>query len=272
VRKLKDKRPIVQVEELETRVTPDVSLGHSAALVSPLATGGALASEPIIQLTPPSALSGVPSVGDSAQDASYLHALGAIFSNVDELDRILNRQAPSDDSSDASPSSADAVWRFVSNYTKKAIHNDESKYGPVADHEDLVHQVYVEWREQVGNGSGYRNELLNKESAQRQVLRKTVRRVLDRARYDAGKQRQVLPFVDQAAPARKTEEEWRDVQIDLSSTRLPLGPREKQLLELRREGMTLEEIGLEMGLVKQRVSEMYTSALTSLQAIYSNVN
>src|SRR5262249_39603250 len=161
------KRRIVQVEELETRVTPDVSLGHSAALVSPPATGGALASEPVVLLTPPSALTGTASVRESFQDASYLDALGAIFSNVDELDRILNRQTPSDDSSDASPSSADAVWRFVSNYTKKAIHNDESKYGPVTDHEDVVHQVYVEWREQVGDRSGYYNELLNKESAQR---------------------------------------------------------------------------------------------------------
>jgi RNA polymerase sigma factor (sigma-70 family) len=269
VRKFKDKRPIVQVEELETRVTPDVSLGHSAALVAPPATGGALASEPILQLTPPSTLAGTSPARDSFQDGSYLNALGAIFSNVDELDRILNRQTGSDDSSDTSDS-ADAVWRFVSNYSKKAIHNDELRYGPVADREDLVHQVYVEWREQVGNGSGRYNELLNKESAQRQVLRKTVRRVLDRARYDAGKQRQVLPFVDQAAPTRKTEQEWHDLQIDLSSTRLPLGPREKQLLELRREGKTLEEIGLEMGLVKQRVSEMYTSALTSLQEVYSN--
>jgi hypothetical protein len=42
------------------------------------------------------------------------------------------------------------------------------------------------------------------------------------------------------------------------------------MLELRREGKTFEEIGSEMGLVKQRVSEIFNSAIGLLQDVYAD--
>jgi len=49
-----------------------------------------------------------------------------------------------------------------------------------------------------------------------------------------------------------------------------LVPQEMRLLELRRQGMTFEEIGTEIGMVKQRVYEIYSSALDRLQKIYAS--
>ena len=50
------------------------------------------------------------------------------------------------------------------------MRNEQARYGPLADHEDIQQQIYVEWREQVGgktkihamgkvNGGGERVEL-----------------------------------------------------------------------------------------------------------------
>src|SRR5205807_915044 len=149
------------------------------------------------------------------------------------------------------------------------ISNDELKYGALPDHEDLVHQIYVEWREQVGSWNRDLTDLLNKDSAERQVLRKTVRRVLDRARYESTKQRRLVEFIDQPAPTKPEDQDWIDLQIDWTSNSMQLSPREIQMLALRREGKTFEEIGSEMGLLKQRVAEMYNSAFSSLQDLYA---
>jgi hypothetical protein len=277
VRKSREKRPLVHLEELEARLTPDVTLGQSApALIAPPEQGSSLSSVSFDLPNPIDAngsLAGAPAgVGDLAQDASYLQAVGSIFSDSDELDKIFHSAAQPllAQAKGTSSDGADAVWRFISNYCKKAIHNDELKYGSLVDHEDLVHQVYVEWREQVGNDSASLANLTNKDSTERQVLRKTVRRVLDHARYESSKQRRMVEFSDQPAPVNSADQDWIELQLDWSSGRLQLGPREKQMLQMRREGKTFEEIGAEMGLIKQRVSEMYNAALSSLQQVYAN--
>ena len=278
MRKSRENRPQVHLEELEARLTLDVTLGQSAsALIVPPPQGTSSLSS--VSLDLPNAadangsLAGAPfGVGDLAQDASYLHAVGSIFSDSDELDKIFHSAAQPllAQAEGRSSDDADAVWKFVSNYCKKAIHNDELKYGSLVDHEDLVHQVYVDWREQVGSESPQLANLMNKDSTERQALRKTVRRVLDHARYEFSKQRRMVEFSDQPAPINSAEQDWVELQLDWSSGRLQLGPREKQMLQLRREGKTFEEIGAEMGLLKQRVSEMYNATLSSLQQAYAN--
>jgi len=101
------------------------------------------------------------------------------------------------------------------------------------------------------------------------VLRKTVRRVIDRARYEQGKQQRMLPLFDQAAPAQPVQQDWVDLQIDWSHGASRLDPRDRHLLELRRQGKTFEEIGTDLGMAKQRVFEIYSDTIDRLQSLYS---
>src|SRR5262249_50859353 len=143
----------------------------------------------------------------------------------------------------ASKHAEQAGWRFLSNYTRKAIRNEELRFGPLPDHEDIAHQVFVEWREQAGPGRGVYRGRLEKDSAQRLLLRRTVRQVLDRARYQSQRQQRTVELLDQPEPPRRTEQEWADVQLDWETGGDAPDARERQVLELRRQGMTFEEIG-----------------------------
>src|SRR5207253_9526555 len=142
---------------------------------------------------------------------------------------------------------------------RKAIHNDDAKYGTLWEYEDLVHQIYLEWRQQIAAQNGELNHLLDRNSAERQALRKTVRRVLDHARYESAKERRLTELNDAPAPSKVEEEDWLDLRIDWNSNGALLSAQSRKMLELRREGKTFEEIGADMGLAKQRVSEMYNS-------------
>jgi RNA polymerase sigma factor (sigma-70 family) len=278
------KRRIMQVEQLEARVTPDVTLKPAAALVQPVPKGTEVvhSQEELPRPSLTAGLAGDPASngGHLSQDASYLQAIGRIFSNSHELERIFHpssQRLTVDDHSAFAPgarvTSADAglaAWRFLSNYSKKAISNDEARYGSLPDHEDLIHQVYVEWLQQIRDDNGDLSRVTNTDSAERQVLRKTVRRVLDHARYEYAKQRRMAELTDQPAPSNDAEQEWIDMQIDAVTGTLQLGVGQRRLLELRRQGKTFEEIGSEMGLVKQRVSEIYNSAIDSLREVYAN--
>ena len=57
------------------------------------------------------------------------------------------------------------------------------------------------------------------------------------------------------------------MQIDLDQGVRNLAPQEREVLEMRRQGQTCDEIGLALGLSKQRVSEMCRAAVASLQAL-----
>ena len=261
------KRQILGLEQLEARDTPDVSLGHSALPLPP---------KPIFFGEGPSVVPRSPD--DSSADAFSWHALETLFSNSDEMEKLLADSArllPSAEQPAQSPvasASADAApqgWHLLCNYTRKAIRNEEQRYGRLADHEDLVHQVYVEWREQVGPAEQAYAGLLDKESAERQILRKTVRRVIDHVRYEQNRQKRTVELFDQEAPANPVEQDWRDVQLDWRLGDVP-NAQERQVLELRRQGMTFEEIGSEMGLVKQRVCETFNSVLQQLQELYAS--
>jgi RNA polymerase sigma factor (sigma-70 family) len=291
------KRRVLKVEQLEARATPDVSLGHAVAFPPPpadlaVAGQGTLPSpDPAPQADAAYAAERLGAANQSPAspvdevDAFDWRSVRSLLADSKELARLLagstvplpgvkpstTAEQPGHGSNGQQSQPLDAVqaWRFLSNYTRKAIGNDEVRYGALPDHEDLIHQAFVEWREQVGPGEKALSSLLNKDSAERQVLRKTVRRVIDHTRYEQNRQKRMVELVDQPAPAKPAEREWIDLQIDWSLGVGNLTPREKQLLELRRQGRTFEEIGSELGLMKQRVSEMYSSAVDYLQELYA---
>ena len=293
------KRSILRIEQLEPRVTPDVALGNGAgAALSSLTGGLAGLGDSGLAMPQPGTDVEQPLDLGSATDAaratglfgnsSHLQALEALFLDDQELDSILQKSGRSSLAPDTGQSQDSQVdpsapvgeghalelgalgWQFMRNYTRKAIRNEELKHGPLRDSEDIVHQVFVEWREQTDNGDLALANLLNKDSAERQLLRRSVRRVLDRVRYEQGRQQRMVELIDQPAPLQPAEMDWLDLQIDLARGAGRLGPRERLLLELRRQGMTFEEIGSETGMLKQRVCEIYNAAVQRLQAVYAD--
>jgi hypothetical protein len=310
---MRKRRPTaLQLEQLEARETPDVSLGHapSASIVPP--SQPAIASRIVAQdqgsqrgaVTAIAALHDEPAMPPVA-DTGILdpQALEHLFFNLDPVDPLLTssgttsadvqvvahaQTAPAlpTDSQNLFSGSEDGTvvvtashadvaidsgqgWKFLSNYTLKAIRNDELRYGPLRDHEDILQQAFVEWREGIGNQRQAFTNILNRDSAERLFLRKAVRRVIDRARYEQGKQQRLLPLADQPTPVHSSQREWVDLQIDWSHGASRLDPRERLLLELRRQGKTFEEIGSELGMAKQRVFEVYSETIDRLQELYS---
>jgi hypothetical protein len=251
------KRHIPGIEALEARATPDVSLAAANLLPS-------LAAEHVAVHTP--LAESLPDVPSSAPDDALLpsgfsvHAVDRVFAQPRGIDLLLH------------PDAADrSGWQFLGNYTRKAIRNEELRYGPLPDHEDIEHQVFVEWREQVGTAEQAMARLLDKESPERLVLRKTVRQVLDRVRYQAQRQQRTVELLDQPAPSSPAAQDWIDLQLDWDLGGARPSPRERQILELRRQGKTFEEIGTEMGLLKQRVCELYQGILDHLQERYNQL-
>jgi hypothetical protein len=251
------KRRVLRVERLEARENPDVSLCPAACPAPPLTAQ--LAGPADDPLAGPGPAAGRPDGQPGA--ALSLPALETIFSSPAEMAKLLGPSAEPPEG-----------WHFLSNYARKAIRNEELHHGALPDHDDILHQVYVEWREQVGGGDPALTGLLNRDSAERQVLRTAVRRVLDRVRYEQTRRKRVLELHDQPAPARPAQQDWIDVRIDWSLGVGNLDARERRLLELRSQGKTFAEIGAEMGLVRQRVFEMYSAAIDRLQEAYGDVS
>ena len=249
------KRRVLRIERLEARETPDVSLCPAAFPAPPLTAQLAGPDDgPLAGPRPGAGQDGLPGA------ALSLPALETIFSSPAEMEKLLGRSGEPPEG-----------WQFLSNYARKAIRNEELHYGTLPDHDDILQQIYVEWREQVGAGDTALASLLHKDSAERQVLRKAVRRVLDHARYEQTRQKRVLALHDQPAPVRPSAQDWIDVRLDWSLGVGRLDARAKQVLELRSQGKTFAEIGAEMGLLKQRVFEMYSAALGRLRQVYGDV-
>jgi hypothetical protein len=133
----------------------------------------------------------------------------------------------------------------------------------------MVHQVFVEWREQVGPDEQHLTNLLDKDSFERQVLRRTVPRVISRARYANDRYAEQVDATELPAQARSAAQDWTDLRIDLEQGVGNLAPYERHILELRRQGKTFDEIGAEVGMAKQRASEICSDVIGRLQAVYS---
>jgi len=292
------KRRILGIEQLEARETPDVSLGHAGAYSLPsLPANSTVLNGQILPPTnllpgsdqPYSSAEALLDAAGHAEATSYVQALERLFNSgdfqplVDGAADALTGQAPPARTDTAaqtndlqgspqavSQDQALQTWRFLSNYTRKAIRNEEMKFGGLPDHEDIIHQTFVEWRQLVGQQVTPLTSLLNKTSTERQLLQKTVRRVIDHTRYEQNRQKKMAELIDHAAPANAGHQDWVDLRLDWAQGVGNLVPQEKRLLELRSQGMTFEEIGSEIGLVKQRVYEIYTSTLERLQNIYNS--
>jgi hypothetical protein len=283
-------RRIPAIERLEARETPDVALGTAAAaamapapadaaavdidadrLLQPLANpldGDLLANAPV------DLESLLAQTGDAAKGTLSHHAVKSLFASTDEFNWLLADSAEllvdSRPLAPTLPSSEPDGWQFLNNYARKAIRRAEASFGTLPDHEDLVHDIFVEWRQQVGPGDQPFSELLQQNSAERALLRKSVRRVIDHARYEKVRGRRTVELFDQPAAEAPGERDWLDLQIDWTLGVDKPAARDRQLLELRRQGFTFEEIGSELGMLKQRVCEAYNLTLRRLQAVYAD--
>jgi RNA polymerase sigma factor (sigma-70 family) len=279
-----------ELEQLEARETPDVSLGLAAPPPAPPAAAGVVLRG--LTAEPAPALAGIEPRTFFAALAEALHALPkdspsqraleTFFASASSLGPLLAGlpeskpdgqplQASADANDDPPPATAVASgWQFLRNYTAKAIRTEERRYGRLPDHEDIVQQVFVQWWEQVGARDRALAGVLQEDSPERLALRKTVRRVLDHVRYEHNRDRNRAELLDRPAPVNPAEEEWRDLRLDWALSGNGPGARGQQLLELRRQGLTLQEIGDALGLLKQRVSELYTATVERLQAQYSS--
>jgi hypothetical protein len=160
-------------------------------------------------------------------------------------------------------------WSFLCNYTRKAIRNDEARRGPLPGHEDVVQQVYLEWRQLVGPGEETLANLLEADSLERQALRAIVPRVIGRARYEHNRWQTTSELIDSPAPLDRTSQDWRDLQIDVQGGAGNVRPRERRILELRGQGETFEKIGEELQMSRQRVCEAFNATLDRLRELYS---
>jgi hypothetical protein len=277
------KRQIPGMERLEARETPDVSLGAAATcsfvpLPAQLLVVGTPPGQasPLVSATEQSSATAALTASERTDDGSLsLPALDTFFADSAGLDHLLAEDLGLFSGNGTSPRPArlhDSEYQglhFLRNYTRKAIRNEEARFGGLVDHEDLEHQVFVEWWEQVQPQERALVSLLSRDSAERALLRKTVRRVLDHVRYEQNRAKRTVGLFDVPAPTRSGEQDWIDLHLDWAQGDSGLGPRERQVLELRRQGMTFQEIGDEMGLVKQRVCEMFNAAVAQLQELYA---
>jgi hypothetical protein len=126
------------------------------------------------------------------------------------------------------------------------------------DPDDIVQQISVEWLEQAKATAPTCHD-----------LRRIVSRVIGRAYTQYGKQQRMRELSDQPAPADSLQREWKDMQLDRDLGVSDLTGQEWQILELKRQGFTFEEIGSEMGMRKQRAHEMYMAAISYLQERYN---
>jgi hypothetical protein len=99
-------------------------------------------------------------------------------------------------------------------------------------------------------------------------LRRIVARVVDRGRRRLEKRNRTLELLDAPARGEGVEESFRDMELDRDLGMRDLTDREWQVVGLRRQGYTFAEIGLRVGLRKQRAREMFEVALSYLRQRY----
>jgi DNA-binding NarL/FixJ family response regulator len=126
----------------------------------------------------------------------------------------------------------------------------------------------VEWLEQAGPPAEALPRLLEQAPAEMQLLRAVVTRVIARAVYQQQRQHVALDFNDWPARGDAVERDWAEFKADCEQGVGNLSRREWQVLDLRRQGKTFEEIGAELRLPRQRVWEVYHAVQARLRAIY----
>jgi hypothetical protein len=159
-------------------------------------------------------------------------------------------------------------YQYLCQYARHSIHAAERRVGPLRDHDDLVQQVCVEWLEQAGPPAEALPRLLEQAPAEMQLLRAVVNRVIARAVYQQKRQYVVLDFNGWPARGNAAERDWAEFKVDCERGVGNLSRREWQVLDLRRQGKTFEEIGAELRLPRQRAWEIYHAVEARLREIY----
>jgi DNA-directed RNA polymerase specialized sigma24 family protein len=159
-------------------------------------------------------------------------------------------------------------YQYLCHYARHSIHAAERRVGPLRDHDDLVQQICVEWLEQAGPPAEALPRLLEQAPAEMQLLRAVVTRVIARAVYQQKRQTVVLDFNDWPARGNAIERDWAEFKADCEQGVGNLSRQEWQVLDLRRQGKTFEEIGAELRLPRQRVWEVYHAVEARLREIY----
>jgi sigma-70-like protein len=285
------KRPALHCERLERRELPANSFGlsvlpldllHAAPLTAPASLANAFYLLPTHEGDGRALAAQTGGLSSDAVGAFFakqtsfgdLHAptpmpTGSDSDAFESLPSLGWDADPSLPVAEARPRVSDAeFWAFLRNYATKAIRREEFSRGPLRDHADIIQQIYVEWREGVSPSDDVHARLLDRDSAERSAFRGAVRRVLDRSRYDEVKQRRNVDVSEHEGPVAARDRDWVDLEIDLTQGIGQLTDREREILDLRRAGLTFEEIGGKLDMPKQRVFEAYTELLDRLGALY----
>jgi DNA-directed RNA polymerase specialized sigma24 family protein len=172
------------------------------------------------------------------------------------------------------PSAQQGLERLCA-YAWLSIRNAERVYGEkILCPEDVVQEIYLEWRGLVGPQPEDEAlaRLLQDGSEEMKCLRVAVQRVIGRIRYQQRQWTKAIaltePEAGSAAFACRGEQErvdWEDLWENVVST---VSPREKEILELRKQGQTFAEIGSALGVSRQRACETYHSVVARLQKTY----
>jgi DNA-directed RNA polymerase specialized sigma24 family protein len=270
-------RRALDCERLERRELPANSFSVAVPLPDLASAARVQASQesPAQNVQPASAF-------DYRRDALLTSdAVGAFFADHTELGRLFPPEESPFESlaapgwetdytagQTAAPVSEEQFWAFLRNYATKAIRREERTRGPLSDHADIIQQIYVEWREEVPSSDDVHGRVMVKESPERTAFQTAVRRVLDRTRYGDMKQRRRVDANEPEAQTNETTRAWADLEIDLAQGVGRLTEKERDILDMRRWGLTFEEIGARLGLPKQRAFEAYTEVLNRLSDLY----
>lgn len=149
--------------------------------------------------------------------------------------------------------------RYLFNYATKSIRKNRGI--PEQDRDDLLHDIYMEWWICTGFEVASLPKLLETDSPERQSLRESIYRVFGRYRYHQTAHR-TNELGEGDALSLDAEEKTRDFSLDLKNWLGRLPNLEAKIIDLYYfQHKTMDEIGAEIGMAKQRVSEIHKRAL-----------
>ncbi len=127
----------------------------------------------------------------------------------------------------------------------------------VDDRDDAVQQICLEWLLMAATVATSYDD-----------VRRIVARVLNRAYRRMKRQGRAVELLDVPVNADPVEDAFRDMQLDRDLGMNDLTDREWQVIRLRQQGCTFAEIGLQLGMRRQRARDLFVAALSSLRERY----
>lgn len=150
--------------------------------------------------------------------------------------------------------------RYLFNYANKSIRRNRTI--SEQDRDDLLHDIYMEWWICTGFEVAALPKLLESDSDERQSLRESIYRVFGRYRYHKTAHRTADLDNPDILPG-DLPDAAQDFSLDLKTWLDRLPHLEAKIIDLYYfQHKTMDEIGAEIGLAKQRVSEIHKRALS----------